>query len=233
MPFNHKYFDIDVANDQVSAIQLAVWFSNAWHDVVTIYDRTNDIDKTFAQSGIIEWTPDREIGWDREQDSEDITDVSTVGIYNMYWLRFSFTGDLKASTAIKYIGYKFSSDTILHDYYPDTARAAMMSAFESGKTNWNEQHFAAAESIIRDLRRNKVIMSANQILNHQLLQEAATHKCAELIYWGLGRAYETKRRTAEKYFKAAMNIDFFDVDRNRDATLNDAEKRYSINFGRR
>ena len=229
-PFNHRYFLIDTPNDQASGVSVQIWWGNAWYDAVDVVDQTDDAGVTFAQSGIIEWKTDRLKGWDIELDSDDVTDVSAVGIYNMYWLRLVFSGDLKASTAVKYVGHRFSDDTTLYTYYPDLDNTKILLAFAATKTTWDTQHFMAAETIIEDLRQRNIALSPNQILDYRMFERASVHKCAELIYHGMGRAYNDNRKAAAEYYKAEMNKAFFNIDRNKNALLEPREKEISVRY---
>lgn len=230
LPFNHKYIEVQTANDQASAVSIDMWFSNDWEPAVDVIDRTESSGRTWAVSGIIEWKTNRLKGWDREQDSEDVTGVSAVGLYDLYWIRLSFSGDLAAGTVLSYIGNKFSSDATLYDYYPDLNNSNLKEAFETGKTTWDDQHFIAAEMIVRDLKSRSIVMSQNQILDYEKFREPAVHKVAELIYWGLGRQFEDNRLLARGYYNDAMNVKFFNVDLNRDANLSEIEKTISTGY---
>ena len=230
LPFNHRYIMVSSANDQASAISAAIWWSNEWVDAVDVIDTTSSGGATLAQSGILQWRTNRLKGWDRELDSDDVTGVDNAAIYDMYWLRLTFSGDLNANTAIQYIGHKFSSDTVLTTYYPDLQNASLKTAYLSGKTDWNTQHFMAAECIIRDLKARHIVYSANQILDYGLFEEASCHKVAELIYNGLGRPYIDQKNEAAKYYSKAMQIAFNNIDLNRDGNLSERERRTSLRY---
>jgi len=232
LPFNHRYFLIPIVNDVATVVTVQIWYGNTWVDAVDVIDLTLGVaGKSMSQSGIIEWKPNRLKGWDRQEDSEDVIGVTKVGIYNMYWARLAWaSGSLKSTMALQYIGFKFSSDDDLGDYYPDLINTNLRSAFEAGKTTWNEQHFAAAESIVRYLRNKRVLYSPNQILNPELFQVAAIHKTAALIYTGLGKTYSDHKAAAEKEYIAEINMQFPDVDLTQDGNLDDVERRNSTRF---
>lgn len=229
LPFNHRYFDISTANDEASEITIELWDGSDWQEVNSFIDGTAVSGKTFSQSGKIEWVPDRLKSWSRELDSEDITGI-TKNIYNMYWVKITFSADLNVLTAVKYIGHVFSDDETLFDFFPDLNSSALLNAFESGKTNWNEQHYSAAEAIIRDLRSSGIIQSANQILKSVTFETASVYKTAELIFQGLGNSYRDDRDDARDLYNRAMKLTYFDVDTNENANLDEAEKTESMRF---
>jgi len=230
LPFNHRWFEVSSANDQNAAPTADIWWGNAWYPAVDIIDQTANGAVTLAQSGILEWKTDRLRGWECEQDSEDVDGVDSVGVYNMYWLRLGFDADLAGTTALKYIGHKFADDTILYTYYPDLNNATMKGAFASGKTNWDDQHFMAAEIIIRDLKRRNIAVSGNQIMDYKVFEEPGAHKVAELVYQGMGRAYDADRQRAHARYKEAMNLKRFAVDLNQDGNLNTGERLDNIGY---
>jgi len=224
LPFNHRYFLVDVANDQASVPSVEIWDGSQWHPAVDVLDRTSTAGVTLAESGIIQWKLDRDYTWAREGDSEDVTDISKVGLYDMYWVRFDFSADLLDTTALKYLGFKFSDDSALFTYYPDLDNSDLMAAFASGKTDWDEQHFIAGEEIGRELKRRNIIKSLNQVLDYELFERASVHKTAEIIFRGLGRAYIENKDQARKDFVEAMNAKYYNIDRNSNANLDTDEK---------
>jgi hypothetical protein len=233
LPFNHRYFKVKTANDESSTLSVDVWFGNEWVSAVDVIDRTESSGKSLATSGVVEWKTDRNKGWEIELDSEDVTGIDKVGIYNLYWVRLSWSADLKVTTELDYIGHKFSTDDILYSYYPDLNSSSLMSAFESGKTDWNEQHFMASETVIRDLKRKNIIRSESQILNHELFVVPAIHKVAELIYRGLGKSYDENTKAARKYYDESLDLKYFNVDVNRDANLSQRERGIRTGWFRR
>lgn len=224
LPFNHKFVEVSVVNDVTATATVAIWFGNTWVSAVDIIDRTAVSGKPLAQSGIIQWNTNRLKGWDREDDSTNVTGLSGTAIYDMYWLRLGYSADLKATTALAYVGHKFGSDSDMYDYYPDLNNSDLKTAFESGKTAWNEQQYAASQVIIRDLKRKNIALDASQILDHELFKDPQIHKCAEMIYAGLGKAYEETRARAEKRYNDSMDLKNFNIDLTGDGSLNPVER---------
>jgi hypothetical protein len=231
LPFTSRYFFVSTPNDVTSTVKVQIW-SNAreWIDAVDVIDGTSTGGKSLAQSGIIQWKTPLLQGWNVEQNSEDVTGISKVGIYNCYWCRISWSATLKVTTALKYLGFKFSEDYQLTDYYPDFSNTNLKTAFEAGKTTWDDQHFASAEAIIRALRSGNIVKSPNQILNYEIFVEASIHKTAAFIYSGLGKSYKEDAEKAEKKYIDAMKLNYFDVDLNADGDLSPTEKTDSARF---
>jgi len=230
LPLNHLWIEIETANDAASVASVEIWYNNDWIAAVDVLDHTAAAGVSLAQSGIIQWKTNRDKGWDREQDSEVVTGITKVGIYDYYWLRINFSADLNALTEIKHLGHKFATDAVLYTYYPDLNNANIKTAFASGKTDWKDQHFMAAENIIFDLKKSDIIISPSQILDYEIFEKPAVHKIAEIIYRGMGRAYNENRENARKEYNENFNQTFFNIDLNRNANLSDRERRQRAGF---
>ncbi len=228
LPFGHKYIELATVNDQASTISVDIWWANDWVSAVDLMDLTVSGDNSLGASGYVIFSANRLKGWDKELDSEDVTGLSGTAIHGMYWVRLSWSDDLKATTAIKYIGHKFAADNALYTFYPDLNSASLKTAFASGKTTWDEQHFAAANCIISDLKRRNLIVSGDQIIDFQEFEEAALHKAADIIYSGLNGKAEFAL-AARKRYREAMEKDRFGIDQSGDGKVDKSERttRYS------
>lgn len=225
LPFNHKYIEVGTANDEASALSVAIWWANAWHDAVDLIDQTASAGVTLAQSGLVQWAPDEFKGWDPEQDSADVTGLETTKIYDMYWLRLAFSADLKATTALKYIGHKFCEDSDLEGLYPDLKASGLKTAWATGKLDWKNEIFAASEEIVRDLKRMGVIKSSSQLMDPEVFRAPCVHKAAEIIYRGLGGPRNIEMmREAHKAYKTALDMKMFVVDRSGDGRAQPQER---------
>lgn len=226
LPFNHRYIQVSTPNAVTSAIStVEIWDGTSWNAAVDVIDQTSTGGKTLAQSGYISWTLDRTKAWGQAATAEDVTGLTGLKIYDMYWLRITFSVTLTGTTALSYAGHKFATDTDLGGYYPDLNLTAVKTAFASGKTTWDDQHFLAAEEIIQDIRRKKIAWSGQQILDWEQFNQAGVHKVAAMIMTAFGDDYADNRILALKEYEKAMNLKVFNVDLNQDGRL-DEEERY-------
>jgi hypothetical protein len=216
LPFNHRWFEVSSVNSVSSIMSVDIWDGNSWNAAVDVVDQTSATGKTLAQSGYISWTTDRSSSWGLEETTENVTGLTTLKIYNMYWVRLKVSASLTGSTAVSYVGHKFSSDDDLGGRYPDLVSSTIMDAFETGKTTWNEQHVLAAEDVIQDIRRKRIAWSANQVVNWEQFNIAAIHKVAMIIMNAFGDDYKDNRADAKKAYDEAMNLKIFEVDANAD-----------------
>ncbi len=225
-PFNHKQFDISVANAVSSAVTVAIWDGSSFNNAVDVMDETviAGASASLAQDGIIRWSTNKSKTWARQSESTDVTGLSGTVIYDMYWVRFSWSATMTGTTALKYVGQKFSTDTILYTYYPDLNNSDLQGAFASGKTDWNDQHYMASEQIVRDSRKKNILKSSGQIIDESIFEEVSTHKVAEIIYHGLGTSYADLKKDAAIKYKESLDQGFLNIDYDNDANLSDDER---------
>ena len=223
LPFNHKYIEVSTANALASVLSVDIWWANAWHDAVDLIDQTATSGKTLAKSGLVQWAPDEHKGWDPEQDSADVTGLTGTKIFDMYWVRLSFSADITGTTAIKYVGHKFCDDADLEGTYPILKPSGLKTAWAAGKTDWKDQIFDASEAIVRDLKRTGIIKSPSQLMDPEILRNACVHKTAELVLHGLGTAYIDLKKEAAKAYSTALDMKMFVVDRTGDARAQRSE----------
>lgn len=230
LPFNHRYVDIGTANTSAAGVQIEIWDGKDFNTAVDVLDQTRVATVPLAQDGYIRWSRDRNKIWSRESDSLDVTGLGNTYIYDFFWMRLSWSSSLFSSTTIKFIGHKFSKDSQLFSFYPDLNNTTLMGAFVSGKTDWEEQHFIAAEQIIRDLKRKNIIYSGDQLLDYESFLEPSVHKVAELIYAGLGQTYEDKRKAAESKYVLTLDFGYPNVDLDADGRLDTKERVTRVGF---
>ena len=224
MPLNSKYFVVSTANDEAATISIDIWFNNDWVSAVDIIDETSESGVPLAKSGLIRWKTNRLKGWDCEQDSEDVTGVDAVGIYDRFWTRIKWSESLKAETAIKYLGHKFCDDNELHTFYPELRDSDLQEAFEDGKTDWIDQEIAASEGIMTELVSRRIVYSPAQVMNTELFKMAAIHKTAHLIFSAMGRSHEEDAAKAKIMYEQSMNMKNFQVDINQSGNLDPVER---------
>lgn len=229
LPFNHFFIELQTANDVSSTMTISNWWASGWVTCFDIIDGTKASGKTLSQSGVVQWSIDNFKGWDlwSRNDSTNIG-IQSLNIFDRYWIKITFSADLKATTAVKYIGQKFSNDSALYGFYPDLNNSALKSAFAVGKTDWNEQHYQAANEISDYLNSTNVILTKDQILDVSLFEKASIHKTAEIIYFALGKDYSAHTEKARSKFKEAMNIKSFHVDSNGNANLDPREMGHNV-----
>ena len=229
--FNHKFIEISTANNQASVLSVDVYNGNEWKAAVDVIDETSSSGNSFAQNGIVHFTPDKNESWSR-RDTEDITELSSLRIYGYYWARFKFSADLNVLTAVKFIGQRFNDDEELFSMYPEFVESNVKAIFESGKTTWTEQEILAADIIVRDLIKFEHLITGEQILNAEKIQLMSLHKMAEIIYRAMGENRITEFKQATTDYGLALNAFNLEIDKDGDARVDIDERVTSVNLFR-
>lgn len=215
-PFNHAWIHLPGVKNDVVASMKVEYYGSSWNEVVNLKDETNAL----SDSGFVEFTPNKDYGWSQ------LSDSSTIGlpvVYDKYWLRISFDVSLKAGVQVGFIGNKFSDDTDLFAEYPIFNDLNYQTAFQSGKTDWVEQHIKAGEIIIQDLEKQGVIVAPEQILEVKRFRGASVCKVAEIIYTAFGNDYLEQRKLAKEEYSKRMNLSQFKVDQDNNAILSPSD----------
>lgn len=210
LPFNHLYFKLDGANVNANASVMTVsyWDSGEFRSAVDLIDETASSGATLAQSGFVTWSTDRDYGWIREDTNyggNTVTGLTTVEIYDLYWCKITVSADLTAGVAFSWVGQKFSNDNDLGAEYPSLVRSTFIAAYESGKTDWEEQHMVVAELIVDDLIDLGLILERDQILKKDDLKSSSVSRLAQMIFTGMGDDYSKNRELAENEYRARLN----------------------------
>lgn len=222
LPFNHMYVRLGTANTTASALSVDIWDGSTWRAAVDVIDGTSTGGATLGQDGFIEFTPSRLTAWGKE-DTEYITGLTTLNIYDKYWVRLSVSVNIDAGTTLAWMGNIFSNDNDLSVEYPQLLASSMKTAFEAGKTTWDDQHYAAAQIIIDDMIARKIIIGSGQIIDRRSLKYPAVSKVAHLAFSPFGEDYEYDRSKAAKDYLERMGRDNFLVDLSNDARLDSSE----------
>lgn len=241
LPFNHKYYDLVTANTISPSIPtVETWDGSQWKVGVDILDDTaegsTNPDASLGESGVISFkTDENTTNWSCD-DTSAIPELSSLDIFNKYWMRFSWDVDISAT--INHVGQKFCTDDDLYGFYPDLDNQDMRDCFvrteaPGTKLDWIEQEIQAVEAIQREMRTRNIIWTPNQIIDFEIIRNASIHKTAEIIMGALGTAYEENRLLAQQKYKEAFNLDKFNVDLNRNSNLDCDEDKVSVTFGTR
>jgi hypothetical protein len=220
LPTNNFFIQIDTANDEASVLSVQYWDQSTWRDGVDVLDGTSTSGVTFAKNGVVQFSPDSRYQWAISADALTgvfPTELSTLNITNVYWLRLKFSANLAASTAVKRIAYAFTStqnvnahDVFLQNYYTSIA---------AGKTNWDDEIILASMRVVRDLKKKMIIYDKGQILNLEDVAIPCEHKTREIIYYNLGGDYADKVESARKEYLETINAESLTLDTNRDGRV--------------
>lgn len=223
LPFTHLFFKLTAFNILASTMTAKYWNGESWVDFVEFKDETSGL----TQNGFVNFTPNRNYKWQMSSTNDSgqaITGLETVTIYDLHWIRLSFSADLSLTTSLKWIGNLFSNDYDLGGEYPDLVRTNVKTAFESGKTSWEEQHVIAARILIDDLVKKGIVDDGSQVLNRSDYTLAAVHKTAEIICNSFGDDYTDQKKAAREEYSQRMNKRIHKVDGNKNGTEEISER---------
>ena len=229
-PFNNLFFHIgDVANATSSSITIQYWDGTAWRSAVDILDATASSGVPLARSGVVQFSPDRDYGWQKVNDTTDSnapSELSTLTIYELYWIRVKFNSGMTAGTEIKEVSYAFTDTQELNNI--DIEINSFYDSFASGKTDWIVEIITASKMLIVDLKRQGLVYNKGQVLRFDDVFLACTYKTLELIYMNLGPSYSDKRSDIRNLYIEALNIKRFTIDKDSDGYVDRNEINNSI-----
>lgn len=235
LPFNHFKVNMGTTvNAEASVMSIKVWDGSEWDAVAEVIDETAVSGASLAQSGFVTFVPDKNNGWGMDDTvkgdgtTEEVTGLGDVKVYDKYWAEISFSANLTASVNLSWVGQIFSDDYDLKDEFPDFMLSNFLTSFESGKTDWQNQHYAAAKVIIKDLIGRKVIQDPNQILCKEDLTMASVQKVASIVYSALGDDFIDQYKAAETEYKTRLSNAYVKVDKNKDGRMSRQEQYPSI-----
>lgn len=215
-PFNNVFFDVNTANTNAAIWDIEVWTGSAFTNVADILDETAQSGVPWSRSGVIQFSPSDNSTWKLADDtSEDlVTGISTLTIYNMYWMRMTPSASLSAGTIINRLGYRFANTQQLNSIDPDLSQ--YLTSWESGKTDWDEQIQLGSQYVIADMKSRGIILHPGQALRIDEISLPTAYRTLALIYSMLGPDFEFRRAHAVETYKELMSVQRFTIDKNSD-----------------
>jgi|GEM_PF-1446079 len=223
-PFNNFFLQLGTANDEAANLSIEYWDGQQWRNAVDILDGTKVSGVPLARSGVVQFSTNDEYGWYYVGDPSDTsgpTELQYLSVYNLYWLRLSYSQDLNALTKVKRIAYAFTQSQQLNEL--DTTINNFLDTFETGKTDWNDQIMTASMHVVRDLQGRGLVRDHGQILLLQDVSLPTDWKTLEMIYYNLGGDYSEKYKNAQKMYKETLKLERYSFDMNDDARLDRRE----------
>lgn len=224
MPFTNLFFWVGTANTNAATLSIEYWSGTDWIDAVDVLDSTKSSGVTLARSGILQWSNAKNQNWQRVAhtgDSGAPTELSTLEIFDSYWLRIKPSATLSETSALKEITYAFTNTQELSNF--DIEVSGYLASFETGKTDWNKEIITASKLVVTDFRRKGLIVHQGQIVDMTDVSFPCALRTLMLIYSNLGPSYKEKILEMQKEYDKAMNIARFTLDKDGDAkiTLNE------------
>lgn len=216
-PFNNLFFQLDTANTVASVMSAQYWDGKVWRDAVDFIDSTKLLGKTLARNGVIQWSPDRQYSWLKTEDTTDRgapTELSTLEIYELHWMRLKVSVNLSAGTIVKDLGYAFTANHMLSSIDPEINEYLVPWGGVS-KTNWDEQIQLASTHVVADLRSRGLIVAPGNVLRFDDVSLATAYRTLQIIYSRLGEAFAPRKQDAQENYEKLLNLKGFTFDTNR------------------
>jgi len=203
-------------------LSVKYWTGDEWFSVVDTIDETSGL----TASGYITFTPDKDESWMMEStnhDSDQITGLTSVKIYDRYWIKITSSANFSATTRIDWVGRKFADDTDLGYEFPELV-ATNTKTGTGFTTGYEAVHVKAAEVLVSDLIKKKMIFDKGQVLDRDAFKNAAVQKCAEMIFNMLGDDYVDQRNAAREEYQHRMDVSIGLIDTNLNAIEDVSER---------
>lgn len=213
--FASRFFGFEVPNTANEDLVVEYWNGSTWNIVKDLIDQTFGL----SENGFVFWTNVEE--W-RAQILPGIDK-------NLFYVRVSATGAMDFALEFDSILDVYSDDKALEYYYPELVTDTRF--LPENQTNFIPQHLAAARKCVDELKQRGLIETPDQVIDGMQLTRAAVHACAMIILRPIVRddQFLSLYEDAERSFKAAISELSFDVDRNKDGVISEAEKQ-NVNF---
>jgi len=237
LPFNQRFFRLSVAQTNATVPTVSIWDGSAWKTAVDLLDESDTSGDSLAKSGVISFRMDKEEGRPGRDDTDKMTEgpsgLETLKIYDLYWTRWAWSSDWSGTTALSYVGYKFSDDLDLAAQYPQLGTSDIKTQFGgSGTTDYEPQQLEAAKTIVRDLTQRDALYSTNQILDHQQFRHASNFRVAMTIFSELGNDYDNDYERAKGLYEESLRV-IIRADKNRNTRLDVSEQFNEVDVVRR
>jgi hypothetical protein len=221
MPFNNFYVWMDTPSTSTSGEMVVEYFDGVnWVESVDLIDGTNGL----QQSGCVQFVPDKDHSWQVVDDPSQLSGfaLSTLKIYNLYWVRVKLSGTCSAGTKIKRIAYAFCMSSDLKTHKPDID-SYLVAWGGASKADWTKEILAASEQVVIDLKARGLITHPGQILLMDDVTLACQYRAVANILFGLGPSFDDTRTVVEKAYSSSLSIKRFTIDVNRSGRIEPAE----------
>lgn len=218
-PFNNFFFYLDQPNSVATNLEIQYWGGKGieWVDAVDILDGSVTNGVPLSKSGVVQFSPNTRNTWNIVADTENEpqpSGLSTVNIFNVYWIRFRYADALTGTTSLKRLSYAFTQSQQLDNL--DTNINQYLTSFGAGKTDWNDEIMTASIQLVTDFKRRGLIVGPGEILRFDDVSMPCDLKTLILIYQNLGPAFRQKLLDAMSDYDRASSLARFTFDKGKD-----------------
>ena len=223
-PFNNFFFHIVTANATSTAMTVELWDGIQWRAAVDLLDATSVSGASLGQSGVVQFSPDRDEFWDCVEDTRNEPTAfelqDDIVLYDSYFARITWSSDFTLS--LQQIGYLFATDEQLVAIDPEVDN--FLTSWASGKTDWLEQILLGGQHLIADLQARNLITRPGQILRFEDVSLATAYRTLVIIYNKLGPGFEFQRDWALNQYNQQLSKSRWTIDANNNAEVDRFEE---------
>lgn len=232
-PFNNFFLFLKTPNELPAQMKLEYWDGSRWTEAVDVMDGTSQGGISLSKSGHILFALDKKkTGWGKLSDPTQEThpqELEGLRIYDLYWLRISFTSDLSEETELQELGFAFTTGDKLRSIKSDIDK--YMPAFKTGKTNWIPEIMTASKLLVTEMKRAGLVVGPQQVIRLDDFWLPATYKALWLIYNSLGPAHVESATAQDAKFHRTFNVNNVTVDENLNGKVDEAERDNRVYVG--
>ncbi len=221
-PFNNLFIEMQTVNSNASVLSCQYWDGKQWQNGLDVIDGTKASGACFGKNGVFQFSPNRRIKWVQIEDTSVAqntpSELQSLNIYDLYWMRLKVSADLSITTAIKKLTYAFTTNELMLGIDPEINQ--YLSAWGGvSKTNWNEQIILASQHLVADFKARQLIMGVGNIVRFDDISLPVAYRALALVYSQLGTAFKEKYDDAMVQYNRLLSIKRFTLDRNDDAAV--------------
>lgn len=208
LKFNHAFISSTVYPVASVNIDINLWNGSEFEGVGRTIDETDGL----VSQGIIEFSPDKDKSWNKE-DTDSIAELSDIYYQNMYWIKIDLNSDDEIT--LDYIGHKFSNDFDLFSEHPELNNSTFLNYFS--QDDFTKQAVIAGELIEKRLIKLGYATGIEQVLQWEDITLSSVSKVAQLVYTSFGNTYVDNVTALSKEFISRLETSFPIIDTNNSA----------------
>lgn len=231
-PFNNFYLKMGTTvNAASSSMTIQYWTGSSWTNVVDLLDGTKTGSATWAKSGVVQFSTNRNNAWSNiiDTSSSAIDFHSSFQIYDLYWLKITVSGNITSSVTFKALDYAFTNDDMLVKRDPEINQ--YLTGWAAAKANWVDEIRSASAEIVLDLKSKNLIINNGQIVRFDDLSIPCAYYTLAFIYNAFGKNYDEKRDAYMAKYKQYINSSRLTFDSNKDGDVSRGEFRAKAGRG--
>lgn len=229
-PFNNFYYWASTVNTNSSTMSIQYWSNSSWNSAVDVLDGTALSGATLGRSGTVQFSPEINETWTRVTDTSETsntpTELRSLTIYNLYWLKITVSADLSAGTTGKKIFYNFTDEQTVTSIDTDLARYKTALSI----SDLTDKILLATKEILTKMKANRFVFDEGQVLRLHDFYLPTAYQVLVILLQDLGEDFRPKRELYINKVNDFLKVENLSLDTNNNAFLEYQE--YNVNQSR-